>query len=66
MSKKDRLKRVLETRKKTGSAAVYALRDVHCKWPIGEPGKPGFHFCGKKSGAESPYCEHHQQKALRA
>ncbi|MEL7135876.1 MAG: GcrA family cell cycle regulator [Pseudomonadota bacterium] len=66
MSRKDRSKRVLETRKTTGAGAVYALRDSHCKWPIGEPGKSGFHFCGKPSEEGSPYCAGHQQKALRA
>ncbi|MEL7103752.1 MAG: GcrA family cell cycle regulator [Pseudomonadota bacterium] len=42
------------------------MRDSHCKWPIGEPGKSGFHFCGKPSEEGSPYCAGHQQKALRA
>nr|WP_083332434.1 GcrA family cell cycle regulator [Hyphomonas sp. Mor2] len=63
---KTRSKRVLETRKATGAAAVYALRDSHCKWPVGEPGKAGFHFCGKPSVEGSPYCEAHQQVSLRA
>lgn len=67
MSKtKERSKRVLETRTKTGAAAVYALRDRHCKWPKGEPGKAGFHFCGKQSLDDSPYCEAHQVISLRA
>lgn len=51
--------------RKTGAAAVYALRDKLCKWPIGEPGKSGFHFCGKPSLESSPYCNHHYQTSLR-
>lgn len=66
MSSKVRSKRVLEARKSTGAGAVYALRSGHCKWPIGEPGKAGFHFCGKPSEDGAPYCQAHQQKALRA
>lgn len=66
MSTKERSKRVLNTRKKTGAGAVYELRDVHCKWPIGEPGKAGFHFCGKPSLDGAPYCESHKEQSLRA
>ncbi|MEO1552943.1 MAG: GcrA family cell cycle regulator [Pseudomonadota bacterium] len=69
MSRKERSQRVLKARKNsksTGVGAVYALRDSHCKWPIGEPGKAGFHFCGKQSKEGSPYCAGHQQMALRA
>ncbi|NQY14462.1 MAG: hypothetical protein HRT81_11465 [Henriciella sp.] len=66
MSRVKRSKRVRETRKTTGAGAVYALRDIHCKWPIGEPGTAGFKFCGKPSKEGSPYCEAHQQIALRA
>ncbi|MEO0607617.1 MAG: GcrA family cell cycle regulator [Pseudomonadota bacterium] len=66
MTKTNRTKQMLSTRKVTGSKAVYALREAHCKWPIGEPGQPGFHFCGKTSDEGSPYCDQHRQKALRA
>jgi GcrA cell cycle regulator len=30
-----------------------------CCWPIGEPGKPGFRFCGSSAIAGKPYCEEH-------
>jgi GcrA cell cycle regulator len=56
---------VLERAQVTGPAAVFALRESHCKWPIGEPGKPEFRFCGKRSSVDSPYCTHHHQVALR-
>lgn len=55
----------ISTPKHTGAAAVYALRESNCKWPIGEPGKKGFHFCGERKQEGSPYCSHHKQEALR-
>lgn len=37
-----------------------------CAWPIGEPGKPGFRFCGepKAPGARLPYCAEHMAVAV--
>jgi len=30
-----------------------------CCWPLGEPGTPGFHFCGAEPMAGKPYCTEH-------
>lgn len=30
-----------------------------CCWPLGEPGTPGFHFCGGESIFGKPYCAEH-------
>jgi GcrA cell cycle regulator len=30
-----------------------------CCWPIGDPGTPGFHFCGAKPLPGKPYCAEH-------
>lgn len=30
-----------------------------CKWPHGDPGKKGFHFCGKPRKDGKPYCPEH-------
>lgn len=30
-----------------------------CKWPIGDPTDADFGFCGAKTHASWPYCEHH-------
>jgi GcrA cell cycle regulator len=30
-----------------------------CCWPLGDPGEPGFHFCGEPSVPSRPYCEEH-------
>lgn len=34
-----------------------------CRWPYGEPGKPGFHFCCFKQVKGLPYCEAHAKRA---
>lgn len=34
-------------------------RATPCCWPIGEPGKPSFHFCNASAVAGKPYCEEH-------
>lgn len=36
-----------------------ALRAGMCSWPIGEPGEPGFHFCGSPAVIGKPYCGKH-------
>ena len=30
-----------------------------CRWPIGDPQSPEFHFCNNKRAEGWPYCEHH-------
>ena len=32
------------------------LNDRVCRWPMGHPGEPDFHFCGKPSNPGYPYC----------
>ena len=34
-----------------------------CQWPHGEPGRPGFHFCGDKALPLKPYCQQHSDIA---
>ncbi|CAI9121679.1 GcrA family cell cycle regulator [Brytella acorum] len=34
-------------------------RGPSCCWPIGDPGTPGFHFCGAKPLPGKPYCAEH-------
>jgi GcrA cell cycle regulator len=38
-------------------------RNTACCWPIGEPGTPSFHFCGKAAATGRPYCEAHAEIA---
>lgn len=44
---------------------VLTLAEQDCRWPIGEPGHPDFHFCGKKKIPGLPYCEHHSRRAFQ-
>jgi GcrA cell cycle regulator len=39
------------------------LTQATCRWPIGDPGRPGFFFCGAPPSASLPYCTHHAQRA---
>ena len=42
------------------------LNDRICKWPIGHPGEPDFHFCGEKVNPGFPYCVPHCGHAYQA
>ncbi len=42
------------------------LNERICKWPIGHPGEPDFHFCGKKANPGFPYCVDHCGVAYQA
>src|SRR3546814_4681009 len=39
------------------------LTDKICKWPMGHPGEPDFHFCGEKVNPGFPYCIEHYGRA---
>ncbi|MDO9416351.1 GcrA family cell cycle regulator [Pararhizobium sp.] len=41
------------------------LTDRTCKWPIGDPLKDEFHFCGNDSPDASPYCTYHARLAYQ-
>ncbi len=42
------------------------LSDKVCRWPIGHPGEPDFHFCGKPVNPGFPYCVEHCGRAYQA
>src|ERR671912_31033 len=42
------------------------LNDRICKWPLGHPGEPDFHFCGNPSNPGFPYCVQHCGVAYQA
>ena len=42
------------------------LNDRICKWPIGHPGEPDFHFCGAPANPGFPYCVAHCGVAYQA
>ncbi len=41
------------------------LTEDTCKWPTGDPQRPGFSFCGHKSKETTPYCEYHSKLAFQ-
>ena len=42
------------------------LNDRICKWPMGHPGEPDFHFCGAAANPGFPYCVDHCGVAYQA
>ena len=42
------------------------LNERICKWPVGHPGEPDFHFCGKPANPGFPYCVEHCGVAYQA
>ena len=52
-----------EVADKTG---LLDLNDRICKWPIGHPGEPDFHFCGQQANPGFPYCVDHCGVAYQA
>ncbi|MBH1992217.1 MAG: GcrA cell cycle regulator [Sphingomonadaceae bacterium] len=50
-------------------AAKTSLLDLTeriCKWPMGHPGEPDFHFCGETVNPGFPYCVEHCGRAYQA
>ena len=52
-----------EVANKTG---LLDLNDRICKWPLGHPGEPDFHFCGNPANPGFPYCVEHCGVAYQA
>ncbi|MGN6590860.1 MAG: GcrA family cell cycle regulator [Sphingomicrobium sp.] len=46
--------------------SLLELNDRICKWPIGHPGEPDFHFCGEAANPGFPYCVEHCGVAYQA
>ncbi|MHA7819631.1 MAG: GcrA family cell cycle regulator [Erythrobacter sp.] len=42
------------------------LSDKVCRWPMGHPGEPDFHFCGQEVNPGFPYCVEHCGRAYQA
>ncbi len=40
------------------------LTENSCRWPIGDPQTPEFHFCNGQKVPGLPYCEHHSKRAF--
>lgn len=46
-------------------ATVATLKNNMCKWPIGDPARDDFHFCGQSTGAGKSYCAYHARLAFQ-
>ncbi|RGP39802.1 hypothetical protein BPTFM16_00076 [Altererythrobacter insulae] len=42
------------------------LSEKVCRWPMGHPGEPDFHFCGEAVNPGYPYCVEHCGRAYQA
>jgi GcrA cell cycle regulator len=49
-----------------GKTSLLDLNERICKWPMGHPGEPNFHFCGDKVNPGFPYCVTHCGHAYQA
>ncbi|MDG2004074.1 MAG: GcrA family cell cycle regulator [Novosphingobium sp.] len=46
--------------------SLLELNERICRWPMGHPGEPDFHFCGEKVNPGFPYCVEHCGRAYQA
>ncbi|SFG92354.1 GcrA family cell cycle regulator [Methylobacterium gossipiicola] len=44
---------------------IMDLRESMCRWPLGDPTKPDFHYCGERAITGLPYCPCHAQIAYQ-
>ncbi len=44
---------------------VATIKNNMCKWPIGDPARDDFHFCGQAAGAGKSYCTYHARMAFQ-
>lgn len=48
-----------EKPREDGRPTLLGLRAESCRWPIGDPARAGFHFCGEPAAEPRPYCTEH-------
>ena len=44
---------------------LIAITEKMCRWPIGDPKKAGFHFCGEYIEYFRTYCAKHRSQAYQ-
>ena len=49
-----------------GKTSLLDLTERICKWPMGHPGEPDFHFCGEAVNPGFPFCVEHCGRAYQA
>jgi GcrA cell cycle regulator len=50
---------------KVKGVSMVDLKDKMCRWPLGDPKDPKFHFCGCNSVPGLPYCTDHAKMAYQ-
>lgn len=50
---------------KSKAKGLLDLKMNDCRWPIGEPKHPDFHFCGAPQAPGRPYCARHWEMAFQ-
>lgn len=59
------LANLAEIEKSARRVSLMDLTERVCKWPIGDPTDPDFHFCGLPSVPGKPYCSAHVAVAFQ-
>ena len=62
-------RRLVPAKPSAGIADKTTLLDLNervCRWPMGHPGEPDFHFCGVAVNPGFPYCVEHCGRAYQA
>ena len=62
-------RRLVPAKPSADIASKTSLLDLNeriCRWPMGHPGEPDFHFCGVKVNPGFPYCVEHCGRAYQA
>ncbi|MEM1284282.1 MAG: GcrA family cell cycle regulator [Pseudomonadota bacterium] len=45
--------------------SIQDLKENTCRWPVGDPLSDDFHFCGRATHDDHPYCEYHCNVAFQ-
>ena len=52
-------------RPKRKTITTIALTVNTCRWPVGDPTAPDFHYCGERPLVGQPYCETHDSQSYQ-
>jgi GcrA cell cycle regulator len=53
------------TRTRARNITTLTLSSRTCKWPIGDPAKEDFHYCGLPPQSGRPYCDTHDSMSYQ-
>jgi GcrA cell cycle regulator len=63
--RREALANLAEIEKTARRVSLLDLTERVCKWPIGDPTEPNFHFCGLPASPGKPYCAAHVAVAFQ-